>query len=219
MTGARREGPAMARKSVSGILLAVSAVLALAACNSVPKAAPGYAAHDFGLPDGPPARQLPFPIRNTEVVPAPWLASTAMHYRLLYAQPTRRQVFVENRWAAQPAQLIELTIRRSMRTADPALGGSGCRLRIDLDEFAQVFDAEGVSRGVVEARAALLAPRSDRLIATRAFSVARPAPTANAVGGVVALREAVTRLKGELLDWLEGLDADPASRVRARCGA
>lgn len=196
-----------------------AAALLLAACNSVPKAAPGYAVHDFGPLDGPPPRMLAFPIRSTEVVPAPWLASTAMHYRLLYAQPTRRQVFVENRWAAHPGQLLELALKRSMKGDLPPAGATGCRLRVDLDEFAQVFESEGVSRGVIELRAALLAPRSDQSIAARSFSASVLAPSANAVGGVLALRDGVARVNHELLDWLESLDTDPAHRVRARCGA
>jgi cholesterol transport system auxiliary component len=170
-----------------------AAALLLAACSSVPKAAPGYAVR-FGPIDGPPPRVLAFPIRSTEVVPAPWLASTAMHYRLLYAQPTRRQVFVENRWAAHPGQLLELALKRSMKGDLPPAGAMGCRLRVDLDEFAQVFESEGVSRGVIELRAALLAPRSDQSIAMRSFSASVPAPSANAVGGVLALRDGVARV-------------------------
>lgn len=201
-------------------ILAVAGTMALlAACSSVPKAAPGYAVHDFGLIGGPPPRVLPFPVRSAEVVPAPWLASTAMHYRLLYAQPTRRQVFVESRWAAHPGQLLELALKRSMKGDLPPAGAVGCRLRIDLDEFAQVFESQGMSRGVIELRATLLAPRSDQSIATRAFSASVPAPSADAVGGVLALRDGVSRLNVELLAWLESLDAQSANHLRARCGA
>lgn len=200
-------------------LVALGCALVLAACSSVPKAAPGYAVHDFGPIDGAPPRALAFPIRSTEVVPAPWLASTAMHYRLVYAQPTRRQVFVENRWAAHPGQLLELAIKRGMRGDLPPAGAIGCKLRIDLDEFAQVFESQAASRGVIELRAALLAPRSDQVIAARSFSASFPAPSPNAVGGVLALRDGVGRLNLELMAWLESLDADPSHRLRARCGA
>ena len=168
-------------------------------------------------------RSVPFPIRNLEVVPAPWLASNAIQYRLIYAQPTRRQFFLESRWAAQPAQLLEVAIKRSLKANQTAVATSGCRLRIDLDEFAQVFDTEGTSRGVIEARAVLLAPRTDQLIASQGFAVMRPALSADAVGGVVALREGAMQLSGELLDWLEALDSDrdirPGASVRSRCGA
>lgn len=195
----------------------------LAACGSLPKAATTYSAHDFGPLDSAAMRPVPFSIRYLEVVPAPWLASNAIQYRLTYTQATRRQFYLESRWAAQPAQLMELAVKRSLKANQTAVATSGCRLRIDLDEFAQVFEAEGVSRGVVETRAVLLAPRTDQLIASRSFAVARAAPSADAVGGVVALREGVLQLNQDLLDWLDALDNEGAARpggsVRARCGA
>ena len=197
-------------------------VALLAACTGLPKVAPSYAVHDFGGPEPVAARSLGFPLRNVEVVVPPWLASTAMQYRLAYAQATRRQAYVESRWAAQPAQLVELTLKRAIRTGEAGAGGA-CRLRVELDEFAQVFDGEAVSRGVVEARAVLLAPRTDQIIASRSFSLARPAPSADALGGVSALRGGVQELGSELFGWLDALDREGSARsggsLRSRCGA
>lgn len=197
-------------------------VALLAACTGLPKVAPSYAVHDFGGPEPVAARSLGFPLRNVEVVVPPWLASTAMQYRLAYAQATRRQAYVESRWAAQPAQLVELALKRAIRTGEAGAGGA-CRLRVELDEFAQVFDGEAVSRGVVEARAVLLAPRTDQIIASRSFSLARPAPSADALGGVSALRASVRDLGSELFGWLDALDREGAARtggsLRSRCGA
>lgn len=197
-------------------------VALLAACTGLPKVAPSYAVHDFGGPEPVAARSLGFPLRNVEVVVPPWLASTAMQYRLAYAQATRRQAYVESRWAAQPAQLVELALKRAIRTGEAGAGGA-CRLRVELDEFAQVFDGEAVSRGVVEARAVLLAPRTDQIIASRSFSLARPAPSADALGGVSALRGGVQELGSELFGWLDALDREGPARsggsLRSRCGA
>lgn len=151
----------------------------MAACTGLPKVAPSYAVHDFGGPEPVAARSLGFPLRNVEVVVPPWLASTAMQYRLAYAQATRRQAYVESRWAAQPAQLVELALKRAIRTGEAGAGGA-CRLRVELDEFAQVFDGEAVSRGVVEARAVLLAPRTDQIIASRTARSAPACPAAAA---------------------------------------
>lgn len=183
-------------------------VALLAACTGLPKVAPSYAVHDFGGPEPVAARSLGFPLRNVEVVVPPWLASTAMQYRLAYAQATRRQAYVESRWAAQPAQLVELALKRAIRTGEAGAGGA-CRLRVELDEFAQVFDGEAVSRGVVEARAVLLAP-----------------PRASADGAGRAsekLRGGVQELGSELFGWLDGLDREGAARtggsLRSRCGA
>ena len=189
----------------------------LAGCTGLPKVAPAYAVHDFGGPDPVAARSPGVPLRGLEVVAAPWLASTAIQYRLAYAQPTRRQAYVESRWAAQPAQLVELALKRAVRTGGEAGTSGTCRLRVELDEFAQVFDEAAASRGVVEARAFLLAPRSDQIVASRGFSLARPAPSADALGGVAALRGGVRQMGVELSDWLEALGREGAAR--SRCGA
>lgn len=188
----------------------------LAGCTGLPKVAPAYAVHDFGGPDPVAARSPGVPLRGLEVVAAPWLASTAIQYRLAYAQPTRRQAYVESRWAAQPAQLVELALKRAVRTGGEAGTSGACRLRVELDEFAQVFDEAAASRGVVEARAFLLAPRSDQIVASRGFSLARPAPSADALGGVAALRGGVRQMGVELSDWLEALGREGAAR--SRCG-
>ena len=189
----------------------------LAGCTGLPKVAPAYAVHDFGGPDPVAARSPGVPLRGLEVVAAPWLASTAIQYRLAYAQPTRRQAYVASRWAAQPAQLVELALKRAVRTGGEAGTSGACRLRVELDEFAQVFDEAAASRGVVEARAFLLAPRSDQIVASRGFSLARPAPSADALGGVAALRGGVRQMGVELSDWLEALGREGAAR--GRCGA
>ena len=194
----------------------------LAGCTGLPKVAPAYAVHDFGGPDPVAARSPGVPLRGLEVVAAPWLASTAIQYRLAYAQPTRRQAYVESRWAAQPAQLVELALKRAIRTGEAGAGGA-CRLRVELDEFVQVFDSETLSRGVVEARAVLLAPRTDQIVASRSFSLAQPAPSADALGGVSALRGGVQGLGSELFGWLDALDREGSARsggsLRSRCGA
>jgi len=203
----------MSRPAEAGLLM----VALLAACTGLPKVAPSYAVHDFGGPEPVAARSLGFPLRNVEVVVPPWLASTAMQYRLAYAQATRRQAYVESRWAAQPAQLVELALKRAVRTGGEAGTSGACRLRVELDEFAQVFDEAAASRGVVEARAFLLAPRSDQIVASRGFSLARPAPSADALGGVAALRGGVRQMGVELSDWLEALGREGAAR--GRCGA
>lgn len=178
--------------------------------------------HDFGPLEAATLTPVGLPLRNVEVVPAPWLASNVMAYRLVYAQSTRRQAFKDSRWAAQPAQLVELVLKRALRAGDPATPAGGCRLRVDLDEFTQRFDSPQLSRGVIEARVTLLAPRTEQPLAVRAFAVDHEAPTADAAGGVIALRAGALQLKSDIRSWLEGLDAAPpgvAGSLRIRCGS
>lgn len=196
------------KKWISGPWWAPLIVLGLVACGSLPKAAPSYASHDFGSLEVSALVSPRFPVRHLEVVPAPWLASAAMQYRLEYSQPTRRLSYGESRWAAQPAQLLEVLLRRSVRASETSVGSGGCRIRLDLDEFVQRFESATVSQGLIEARVALLEPRGDRLIAATSLAVSRPAPSPDAAGGVRALALAALALNAELLVWLDGVDKD-----------
>ena len=209
--------PAMPRLFPSLMLLA-----ALGGCTALPPSTAGVAVHDFGPLEAATLAPVGIPLRNVEVVPAPWLASNVMAYRLAYAQSTRRQAFKDNRWAAQPAQLVELVLKRALRAGDPATPAGGCRLRVDLDEFTQRFDSPQASRGVIEARVTLLAPRTEQPLAVRAFALDHEAPTADAAGGVAALRAGTLQLKSDIRNWLQGLEAaapGPAGSLRIRCGS
>ena len=124
----------------------------LAGCTGLPKVAPAYAVHDFGGPDPVAARSPGVPLRGLEVVAAPWLASTAIQYRLAYAQPTRRQAYVESRWAAQPAQLVELALKRAVRTGGEAGTSGACRLRVELDVAKELAGSGDDKRRVSEQR-------------------------------------------------------------------
>ena len=154
------------------------------------------------------------PLRGVAVVAPSWLAGSTLAYRLLYADPQRRHAYGESRWAAPPAELIERALNRQV---GPAPAG-GCRLRLDLDELAQVFDSPQASRALLDARASLVAPNRDGVLAQRAFSLAQPAPSADARGGVAATAAAVRALGAELNAWLESL-ASHAPEIARHCRA
>ena len=142
-----------------------------------------------------------------------WLATPAISYRLLYAGDMERNAYAESRWAAAPPDLIE----RAFNRQTPA-SGEGCRLRLDVDELIQVFDTPQASRTLLDARATLLPPNGETILARRAFSVAQPAPSADARGGVAGAVAAVQALGGELNAWLtETARAKPA--IARRCNA
>ena len=72
---------------------------ALGGCTALPPSTAGVAVHDFGPLEAATLAPVGVPLRNVEVVPAPWLASNVMAYRLAYAQSTRRQAFKHN-WSS-----------------------------------------------------------------------------------------------------------------------
>jgi len=152
-------------------------------------------------------------ISGVELAAPSWLESTVIHYRLFYADAMRRHGYTESRWAATPGALIERALNRQA-TAD----GGGCRLRIELDELVQVFDTPTASRVLLDARAILVAPHSDVALAGKSFSVARPADSADARGGVAATGAAVQGLAGEMNTWLTQIIRDTPA-IGERCKA
>lgn len=192
------------------------ASLLLGACGGGARTASNVAHYDLGAMQPAPNNRIVASVRSIEVFPVAWIDTPAMQYRLHYAANQRRQNYAESRWVAPPAELVGHALRKRMLSGDPA---GACRLRIDLDEFIQVFDSPKSSRAVIEVQAQLLAPAGGELLARRSFSLSRPAAVADASGGVAALAGAVETLSNELHDWLGRLDRPAAAglNIAQRC--
>ena len=187
----------------------------LVACVGNPPRQAAMALHDLGDVSGPGLETV-LPVVAIKVKAASWLDSTAQLYRLAYADPLRRQAYTESRWVAPPAGLIERLLQRRILPGQ-GQGESGCRLSLIVDEFEQRFDTPQDSRTVLDVRVQLLPRRSDTLLAQRLFRIERPAPSADARGGVQAARIASEALAGELVAWLGELVRE-RPQAMAACG-
>ncbi|HEY6241497.1 MAG TPA: ABC-type transport auxiliary lipoprotein family protein [Burkholderiales bacterium] len=187
-------------------IFALALVLAGGACSFAPAPGPLIASYDFGPP--PEARQVAG-LRQALLVhdvgaPA-WLDSPFIYYRLGYQDATRPQAYAGSRWVTSPAELFTNRLRGRLVASGGGIiqPGDDARakyaLRVDLDEFVQVFDAPGKSRAVVRFRASVMGNRS--LIVQRSFSVERPASTPDAEGGVRALIGASDEAVEQLVGW------------------
>lgn len=197
----------MARRSVY-VAVALWLGLACASCSLSPiSSSPQVIQYDFG-PDpakgsAPALRQ---PLLVYDVSAPAWLDSQNIFYRLAYQDAARPQAYADSRWVSSPGELIAARVRG--RLAASGKGGvihpaDGTRashaLRIELDEFNQVFDAPGKSRAVVRLRATLLGKTA--LIAQQSFSAEREAATPDAEGGVRALIAASDEVLDQLVTW------------------
>ena len=78
-------------------------------------------------------------------------------------------------------------------------------LKVDIEDFSQIFDAEKSSRGVVQLRATLIgrdATGATVLLGQKAFGVQAPAPSADAAGGARAIAMATDQALQQLNGWL-----------------
>lgn len=201
-------------KKIQRRLWAVAgSVFLLAACggrNSV-QAEAAY----FDLGSATPKKALQaVPLQNVDVHAPSWLASSSMQYRLAYADSARRQAYGESRWAAPPAELLETYLRRG--TAVEGTEAAGCRLRLDLDEFIQVFDSANESRAVIEGRVSLLAAQGNPVLARRVVSLSKATGSTDARGGVAAFSVLSGEMVGDLSAWLAKLAVESPKLVE-RC--
>lgn len=174
--------------------LAAVLVLLLTGCAGGLRPA-AQAAYDFG--PAPHAEGAVSALRIGVTAPS-WLADTAMHYRLRYAEPAQRRQYAESRWAAPPAELLAHQLGRRLAGADFS---PRCRLSVELVELEQVFERPDASHLRLAVRATLTPAVTAAPLQTD-IDLAEAAPTADARGGVAAAGQAVERLGARLADWL-----------------
>lgn len=181
--------------------LAVVITLLLAGCAAGMRPA-AQAEYDFG--PTPPAAAGTAP--RIAVSAPSWLAGTAMHYRLLHAEPAQRRQYAESRWSAPPAELLAHQLGRRLAGADFS---PRCRLAVELVELEQVFARADASRLRLAVRATLAPAAANAQPAQVDIDLAETAATLDARGGVAAAGRAVEQLGARLAEWLAG--AAPAA--------
>jgi cholesterol transport system auxiliary component len=188
--------------------LAMCVAAALLAGCATPQPPVPKAVYDFG-----PSLQAP----STQAVSAPLpalvlaevdanaaLESTAVVYRLGYADAQQLRPYTLARWSMPPAQLVRLRVRDALSSRGSVLstaeGSAPWLLKLELDEFSQLFDSPTASAGVVRLRATVL--RAGSVVAQRSILARTSAPTQDAPGGVRALTLATDDAVAQLSAWL-----------------
>lgn len=187
-----------------GWLLVVAAT-ALAGCANGP---PRVTEYDFGpvaaTLEAPPRLQREITVADA-TSPA-WLDSPAIVYRLAYRDVAQPRAYAESRWVAPPAALFTAQLRQRLVATTRSgviVPGDGVRtaatLRVEIEEFCQVFDGPERSRALIRVRAVLVS--GGRLLGQTSFTLDRPAPSADAAGGARALALAADAAIDRLIGW------------------
>ena len=196
----------------------------LAACST---SRPGPAlVYDFGpgaVVQAPANRMAPQPPMVLADVLAPAaLDSTAVLYRLNYSDAHLLQPYAQARWTMPPAQLLRQHLRAALAERRAVINANegvqapagALILRLELEEFSQLFDTPQSSTGLLRLRATLSqpAPGGETLIAQRQVLVQSPAATADAAGGVRALSAAAASAVQQLEQWVQQTQAAQPAR-------
>jgi ABC-type uncharacterized transport system auxiliary subunit len=187
--------------------LVLCAIFSLAGCVGLPEGVEPATRYDFGLPEGSSngiAKKM-----GLEVKTPAWFDSLYVDYRLAYDAALEPREYAASRWAANPGILLSRRLRERLGFSVGIPGGTPprCRLRIDLNEFLQIFDSPSESRARLDADVWLYGQGG--LLAQKRFSVERKAASPDARGGVEALVGTTGLFSRELTDWLETLKAQP----------
>ena len=191
----------------------VLAAMLLNACVGGAGNVPPAVVYDFGLPaarlfaDGTWSR-LALEVRSPS-----WFDSLNVDYRLAYEEPLKQREYSASRWAGAPGILLAQRLRQQLGTVS-ANGNTAvdCLLRVELQEFSQIFDSPQQSRAVLLGNVSLIDARR-QLVAERQVSIEKPSATSDAHGGVNALVAASTELGLQLADWLAGLEKQNALKA------
>lgn len=200
-------------------LLAAAFAVALAGCAAVPDKPVRATLYDFGpgatAPPAASATPLP-PLVLADIEASSALDSSALLYRLGYADAHQLLPYAHARWSAPPPQLIRQRLREQLGLARPVLDpsesaalarSSGAMprvLRVEVEEFSQLFDSPTQSWGLLRLRATLLenTVAGEKLLGQRNIVKREPAPSADAAGGVRALAAATDAAAAEIGQWL-----------------
>lgn len=170
--------------------------------------------YDFGLPAKRLVGEETWSRLALEVRSPPWLDSRNIDYRLAYEEPLKKRAYAGSRWASSPGLMLAQQLRQQLGAVNA--GGNAvadCLLRIELQEFSQVFDSPQKSHAVVQGHVSLIDTRR-HLVAERQVTLTHPAATPDANGGVNALVTASTELGQQLAEWLASLEK---SNTLKRC--
>lgn len=209
--------------------LALGLVLLAAGCGALPDKPQRATLYDFG-PGVPAASATGASVSAAAPATLPTLAlaefeanarldGTQILYRLGYADANELRPYGQSRWSLPPAQLLRQRLRDTLSERRMVLGPEESAtiarskgdvpdmLRISLDEFSHYFESPGASTGLVRLRATLIRGTAggDRVLGQRLFTVRRPAPSADAPGGVKALIASSDAAVAEVVQWVDQL--------------
>jgi cholesterol transport system auxiliary component len=195
----------------------------LGGCAVLPDKPVRPAVYDFGPGPGltaasakttpvaaPPAAALPA-LSLGDIDAPPAIDGSAVLFRLAYADVQQLRPYAQARWSMPPAQLVRQRLREQLSqqrvVLNPGEGAAPFSLRLEREEDTQVFETPERSFGLVRLRATLVEATGgrERLVAQRRFVTQRPAPSADAAGGVRALSAATDAAIDEIAQWLQQL--------------
>jgi cholesterol transport system auxiliary component len=160
--------------------------------------------YDFGPPNPAASAGTQPAVKVLDVSAPDTLESDKLIYRLSYADAQQTASYANSHWTMAPSQLLTQRLRSALSSRGTVLtGADGVRapvLKVDLNEFEQVFDSQSESHAAITARATLT--QNGKVLSQRTFIARAPSSSADAAGGAQALATASDDLVSQISAWL-----------------
>ncbi len=207
------------------LFYAFTGAFLLAGCSALPDKPTRPTLYDFGpgplevrTPAAAASAALP-PLAIADVATAGGaIDNQAVLYRLGYTDAQELRPYSLARWSMPPSQLVRQRLREQLGQRRPVFNARESlalnrsqnaalplQLRLDLEEFTHFFSSPDTSVGLIRLRATLVevTTAGERLVGQRNLVVQRPAPSADAPGGVRALTAATDAAIADIEQWLQ----------------
>lgn len=193
---------------MKNILISATLALVLAGCSTTTPAINEYTI----IPLYSPQKSLSLPSDlSLKLTPTKSIASLASKEFYYLRDSTQTGSYLYSRWSDTPASMIDRSLLSSLQnrhlfaTLLPATSTAYAdrTLESDLHAFYHRFYHDGSSEGFIDITYRLIDSKSKKAIASKRFVITEPSTSADADGGVNALRAATHRLSQESTLWLE----------------
>jgi cholesterol transport system auxiliary component len=178
-------------------------LLPLTACSLLPAQAQLPQVHDFGPPPTADSSDPASPVQVGQVTAPAWLSDDAIHYRLLYSDPTTLRSYADNRWASSPADLMDAGLRYLLSPGPGRASGDAYVLDTQLLEFEQEFTTAHDAKVQLVLQATIRRTSDGQIVAEQRFEMDQVS-TPDVQGAVTGLAQLAQKLQRAVADWAKG---------------
>jgi len=185
--------------SALGALLLIGCVLS--GCSVLPAQAAQPQTHDFGpLPTSDAAATG---LVQIDHVSAPaWIDDGAIHYRLLYSDPTTLRAYADHRWVAAPAEMLRLRLQSLLGGAARGSALSARLVSVELMEFEQDFSAAKQANVQLTAKVTLRKVSDGQILGEKRLVLSVPS-TPDVQGAVTDLSKLAEQAAEQIAAWCD----------------
>ncbi len=131
-----------------------------------------------------------------------WLSDNAIHYRLLYSDPTTLRSYADNRWASSPADLMDAGLRYILPPGSGHASGDAYVLDAQLMEFEQEFTSAHDAKVRLVLQATIRRSRDGQIIAEQRFEMEQVS-SPDVQGGITGLAQLAQKSQLAVAGWVK----------------